>query len=363
MIPYANDRFSKENENKFTLIISEDQNNWKYYYTQYSKVFNFLMDVANKKQYQMNCQHMSFMFIFRHTVELMLKYIASEKGIEIQHTHNLRQLANELGTDFPALITELPHLFVEGDGSMFRYDTDIDGNSYFGTYNVLEVYSDCHVFVQFTKINNRQIPLYPISQDIDINDKALKHELSFYTRECRGLGGIRSHYDMTIDTLVKGVINGLLSISDIYLPLFFLLRHGIELALKNNIQDLGNKVSNRELKKIGETHSIEQLYHILMSYIKPAVEKIPQGDPFKSETEFFIQDVVKLETCIHNLDVQSKAFRYPNMVVPPLLRKNSLRETLKLYYSTDAFLTNAVNVLMYYGYLEVGDDKLAEFYY
>ena len=163
--------------------------------------------------------------------------------------------------------------------------------------------------------------------------------------------------------LVKGVINGHLSINDIYLPLFFLLRHGIELALKSNIQDIGNKVPIEQQQKIGGTHSIEQLYHILLSYIRPAVEKIPQGDKFRTETESFAKDVSKLNKCIHNLDVHSRAFRFPSMERPLALKRKSLIDALKFYYSTDAFLTNAVNVLLFAGYLEVGDDKLAEFYY
>ena len=157
--------------------------------------------------------------------------------------------------------------------------------------------------------------------------------------------------------------NGHLSINDIYLPLFFLLRYGIELALKSNIQDIGNKVPIEQQQKIGGTHSIEQLYHILLSYIRPAVEKIPQGDKFRTETESFAKDVSKLNKCIHNLDVHSRAFRFPSMERPLALKRKSLIDALKLYYSTDAFLTNAVNVLLFAGYLEVGDDKLAEFYY
>lgn len=363
MIPYTHNRFSSNNEKKFLICSSCCQNNWEYYYLQYSKVFEFLLGIANEKQYQMNCQHMSFMFIFRHTVELMLKYIASEKGIEPQHEHNLKKLANDIDTDFHSLIQSLPHLFIEGDGAMFRYDTSIDDNLYLGTYNVLEVYLDCQVFVQFTKNYEKKYSLYPIRQDIDINDKRLKSELSFYTHECRGLGGIRSHYDTTIDLLVQGVINGHLSVNGIYLPLFFLLRHGIELALKDNLQDLGNKIPTQKQKKIREIHSIEQLYNILFDFIKPAIDKIPQDDPFKAETESLIQGVAILKKCIHNLDVQSKAFRFPNVVNPLVLKRNSLIESLKLYYATDAFLTNAVNVLSYADYLEIGDDKLAEMYY
>ncbi len=85
--------------------------------------------------------------------------------------------------------------------------------------------------------------------------------------------------------------------------------------------------------------------------------------PFKAETESLIQGVAILKKCIHNLDVQSKAFRFPNVVNPLVLKRNSLIESLKLYYATDAFLTNAVNVLSYADYLEIGDDKLAEMYY
>lgn len=363
MIPYAKDRFSKENVNIFTLLVSDYQNNWEYYYIQYSKVLDFLLGIANEKHYQINCQHRSFMFIFRHTVELMLKYVANEKGIAPRNTHNLKELANEIDADFSTLISALPNLFPEDDGAMFKYDASKDGSPYFGAHHILYAYSDCQAFVRFTKSNEGRFSLYPISQDVDINDKKLKHELSFYTHECRGLGVIRSHYDITIDMLVLGVIKGQLSINDIYLPLLFLLRHGIELALKSNIQDIGNKVPIKKQQKIGGIHSIEQLYHILLSYIEPAVEKIPQGDKFKIETESFIQNVAKLNNCIHNLDVHSRAFRFPSVERPLALKRDSLVEALKLYYSTDAFLTNAVKVLMYSGYLEIGDDKLAEFYY
>lgn len=363
MIPYAHERFSKENEKKFSITVSNYHNDWKYYYIQYSKVFEYLLGLANEKQYQINCQHRSFMFIFRHTVELMLKYIASENGIEPQNTHNLMKLANNLGPDFSTLIQSLTHLFAEGDGAMFRYDTGIDGNPYFGTYNVLEVYLDCQAFIQFTKDNYGRFSLYPICQEIDVNDKILKHELSFYTHECRGLGCIRSHYDFTTDFLVQGVINGHLSINDIYLPLLFLLRHGIELALKSNLQDIGNKIPIDKQEEIGGIHSIERLYHILLNYIKPAVDKIPQGEKFKAETESFIQNTELLNKCIHNLDTQSKTFRFPNMTNPLVLKEKSLIDALKLYYATDAFLTNAVDVLLFAGYIEVGDDKLAELYY
>ena len=363
MIPYAKDRFSKENERKFALTVSNYQNNWEYYYIQYSKVLDFLLGIANEKHYLINCQHRSFMFIFRHTVELMLKYVANEEAIAPRNTHNLKELANEIDADFSTLISTLPNLFAEDDGAIFRYDTSKDGNPYFGKYHILHAYLDCQVFIQFTRSNKDRFSLYPISQEIDLKDKIMKHELSFYTNECRGLGVIRSHYDYTIDMIVKSVINGHLSIKDIYLPLFFLLRHGIELALKSNIQDIGNKVPIKEQQKIGGTHSIEQLYHILMSYIRPAVDKIPQGEIFRIETESLIKDVSRLNNCIHNLDVHSKAFRFPSIKSPLTLNRNSLINTLKLYYSTDAFLTNAVNVLMYSGYLEVGDDKLAELYY
>lgn len=87
MIPYAKDRFSKENVNIFTLLVSDYQNNWEYYYIQYSKVLDFLLGIANEKHYQINCQHRTFMFIFRHTVELMLKYVANEKGIAPPEIH------------------------------------------------------------------------------------------------------------------------------------------------------------------------------------------------------------------------------------------------------------------------------------
>ena len=175
MIPYAKDRFSKENERKFALTVSNYQNNWEYYYIQYSKVLDFLLGIANEKHYLINCQHRSFMFIFRHTVELMLKYVANEEAIAPRNTHNLKELANEIDADFSTLISTLPNLFAEDDGAIFRYDTSKDGNPYFGKYHILHAYLDCQVFIQFTRSNKDRFSLYPISQEIDLKDKIMKH--------------------------------------------------------------------------------------------------------------------------------------------------------------------------------------------
>ena len=161
MIPYAKDRFSKENERKFALTVSNYQNNWEYYYIQYSKVLDFLLGIAN------------------------------EEAIAPRNTHNLKELANEIDADFSTLISTLPNLFAEDDGAIFRYDTSKDGNPYFGKYHILHAYSDCQVFIQFTRSNKDRFSLYPISQGIDLKDKIMKHELSFYTNECRDLGVIR----------------------------------------------------------------------------------------------------------------------------------------------------------------------------
>ncbi|MDY4839964.1 MAG: hypothetical protein SO160_10545 [Lachnospiraceae bacterium] len=137
MLPYTYDRFSKGNENRFTLPVSDYHNNWEYYYIQYSKVLDFLLGIANEKHYQINCQHRSFMFIFRHTVELMLKYVVNEKGIAPRNTHNLKELANEIDADFSTLISALPNLFPEDDGAMFKYDASKDGIPYFGVHHIL----------------------------------------------------------------------------------------------------------------------------------------------------------------------------------------------------------------------------------
>ena len=359
MIPFASNRFIGNNGSKFYIKPSLYKNEWSYYYKQYITAYDYLIGIANNKQYQMNCQFMSFMFIFRQSVELMLKYQLSTINQVIPLTHSLSKLAEGLDERFIRLVNNTPKLYPDSDGSQFRYYNSNDGTPYFHHSEILKVANDCNTFINFA---NNDCPIVHIKNSINPRDKVIDHELCFYTSECRGLGFVRSHYDMTLDCLTLAIINGGLDANDIYLPILFLIRHGIELAIKSNLLDLGNSLSEKGQRALVNEHNVFQLFKLLSENIEGAINSIPKDDKFRTEAERYKTKVIELKDLIHKFDAKSDIFRYPggkNLK----FKEDVILTALKLYYETDAFLTNAVLVLFEAGYLEIGDDVIYQYYY
>lgn len=354
MIPYAEGRFNSSNAIKFYIKPSKYKNCWEYYYKQYLTAFDYLLRNAILKHYSTNCQFMSFMFLFRHSVELLLKYVISISKTDVPQTHILSKLTQNLDERFKILISSLPHLYPETDGLRYRYYVGKDGMPFFNKSEILDVIDDCNVFIQFC---NSDSSLLHFQNAINPNDKKLKHELSFYTNECHGLGIVRTHYDFTLDTLICGITNDDLSVNEVYLPILFLVRHGIELAIKNNLLDLGNVLSYDNKIALNNEHNLFQLYKILAKYVDEAIKQIPIGEKFRDESENYNSTLIKLKNLIHKFDTNSYAFRYP-YDKKLKFKKEEVLSALQLYYETDAFLSNAVMVLCEEGYLTIGDDVL-----
>lgn len=358
MIPYSKDRFVSSNTAKFFIKPQKYENCWGYYYKQYLTAFDFLLRNANLKRYRTNCQFMSFMFLFRHTVELLLKYEIS-KSSNVPPSHILSELINSTDERFKSLISSLPHLFPEDDGAQFRYYVGKDGMPFFNKSEILDVIDDCNTFIQFC---NSDASILHFQNTINPKDIILRHELSFYTNECRGIGHVRSHFDFTLDTLVCGITNDELDVNDVYLPILFIIRHGIELAIKNNLFDLGEALSQDSIKTLNNEHSLFQLYKLLAKYVDEAIYHIPKDDPFRDESNKYNSKLIKLKNLVHKFDAKSYAFRYPSEKNLKF-KKDEVLLALQLYYETDAFLSNAVLVLFEAGYLTIGDDVIYHYYY
>lgn len=358
MIPFAKDRFNEDNGYKFHIKTSLYKNKWKYYYQQYISTFDYLIGLANNKQYSLNSQFMSFMFIFRQSVELMLKYQISQTGKIVPETHSLMDLAKCLNGSYLDLIQQMPNLYPDTDGALFRYLETKDGTRFFNSNLNLMVFDDCSSFINYS---NKNPSLLRISNVISINNRNLRNKFSFYTNECYGLGIIRTHYDTTLDTLVCGVLNDEIIIDNCFLPIMFLLRHGIELALKGNLLYLGNNLSIENRIVIINEHNLFKLYKILALYLESAIKSVTDIK-FKDESNNYLSRLRTLKDYIHQLDAKSYAFRNPTQK-NLIFKKTDILDMLELYYETDAFLTNAVLALFEAGYLEIGDDVIYQFYY
>ena len=143
-----------ENETNFTFIPLH-QSTWVYYLKQYIAVLDYLLGIANKKRYRINCQYMPFMFIFRHTVELFLKTLLYDRDKVHINTHKLADVYEPVKDLLPLDFKErIDVLDWNGNGSEFRYIEDRENKRYFSGEQ-LKAYYSCAYFVE---IYNKLFP-------------------------------------------------------------------------------------------------------------------------------------------------------------------------------------------------------------
>lgn len=347
-------KFSNINLAKLDISSVKVSLGWKDYLTQYLTAFDCLLGLANKRKYQMNRKFMPFMFIFRHSVELYLKIECQNKGVDVGQlkTHSLAQLGAmaQIPQDF---LDNLKELFCDTDGSLFRYLANKNNQSDFGGQEELEVINACCFWVDYCNNNS----IYSFKNNLE-EDKKSRWELTFHINECDSLGVLRNQYDDALAYLLQCVKDGIVAVGDIYMPLLFLLRHSIELAFKDSLGELGNKLDSKKYGKVVESHSLEKLYNFLKISLDSAISKIPQADPFYKECCDKRQEVEVLTPLIQQLDAKSQSFRFPK---PDLsIKKDTLSEIVSMYQKADSYLSWCVQVLFESGYLEIDDDLLDE---
>lgn len=91
--------------------------------------------VENMKVFRMNQMCMPFLFLCRHTLELLIKAVLNSKQRKIKKIHKLQELWDELknnivinNADFDMLINVLD--IIDDDGCKLRYASDGKGNNY-----------------------------------------------------------------------------------------------------------------------------------------------------------------------------------------------------------------------------------------
>ncbi len=142
--------------------------------------------------------------------------------------------------------------------------------------------------------------------------------------------------------------------SDVYLPLLFLIRHSMELGLKSNLADAKEYLLPNKLNVIQNEHSICKLFNLLNGIINKALMEIKESN-FKEKTKSYHDLLQQLNTEIHKLDSDSYYFRFPYKKDGTLsqfrLEKSETYKILNLCQKVDAYLTFAIPVLKHYGYI------------
>lgn len=347
-------------ENLLQINTNNHRRTWEYYYEQYHKAFRVLLEIAKQKRYRTNCKFMPFLFIMRHSLELFLKEKISNTSTPWRvygKSHNLTDLYQIANINEEKFLEFFDCLNCNSEGDCFRYLLDKEGNRHFVLGKKIKAFDACNYYCLFLD-NDNSLTKGGI-------DRKLQSELTFHTIDCHTLGIIGTQYDFAIRDILLAIQSRLISINDVYLPLLFLLRHCLEIKLKAAILDLGDIVEEKDRREAYHTHSVSSLYDILYKFIDDPIKTI-EDSKFKKESIRFQEVTGQYKDAIQSLDANSYLFRFPkdrrgnnSNFIPKL---NCVSEILELYWESDPFLCFLIPVLFEAGVLNIGDDKVREYY-
>lgn len=346
---------------KFALAPTDHAFSWAHYYKIYNQTFNKITAKGLTQNYAFNPAAHALMFLLRHTLELNLKYNLNLNGKAIPASHVLADLANGFGdpSAVPAGLTKvILHLQSDGDGSCWRYW----GNSYDGLpyFNYTERFELVPVIKELNDIaSSPDYQFDPVSAPFNYENNPVKWDLTLHMGQCYNDWHVKCEYDEAISMLIGMVESGEARLKDIYLPLLFLIRHAIELALKRNIAEIQPVSEDISQKDMRAKHSLAQLYNVFSQYLDKLDMSKLQQTTLDQYTEYRT-NYDKLNDALHQLDSHSRAFRYPfdkeGNPHPLNLQKTQLRDILKLYQLTDPFLTFTTNILIENNLLDYDPD-------
>lgn len=336
-------------ENKLEIDFNRHEYSWEYYLGQYISAFACILDIARAKRYKINKMSMPFLFLMRHSVELLLKYLIVSNNKKVPNTHKITALAEGLGAGCKEFVAKLDVLYCDTAGDCFRYP-DVIGE-FKNKSTKLQSVDVCNCFIEFYNANRPQTfkSIEPLCES-----KKMNNELFFKPSENRTLGQFSTSYDFAIFELLNLIQNDSISIQDIYLPLLFFYRHTLELKLKDEI-----KTIKPDCKLLCKEHSVCKLKNVFENIVKDAIERI--DDPkFKELSKDYMCKTLRFEEVIHNLDKNSLYFRYPfdengEEQLISSIKKTTIYTIYTYYKVTDSFLSFAVYHLSELGYLDINE--------
>ena len=357
MIFFTLDLNTPEEKARFQIDENTHTASWDFYCECYSYTIRKIIATGLSEDYALNCRAKPLLFLIRHYIELCIKRNLNDNNIGFATTHDLISLLELMPNQgyvpngFTSIATELNY---DGKGECFRYDKDHNGHLFFNgchTKNLANILRD-YLALQ----GNAVFLIDSLCEEFPINN-ITNWDLTFHLHEASTLGQIRTQYDHVIEYIVKGVESEEYDLNKVYLPLFFLIRHSIEIALKNNIYDASELTNIRSDKELKKPHSIDSLFNHFAGetgYVKKTNKDL------SPDTQATIQnhliDYNKLKKMIHKLDTNSYFLRFPfdNNKNPHKLSisKNTLVEVIRLYMVTDTFITFTNDVLREEGILQ-----------
>ena len=343
----------KEAKKKFQFDKENHLSTWEHYSVCYNYTIEKIFSKGLQRNYAFNCRARGILFLIRHNLELCVKHNLELNGYAIPLSHSFEDLLPEFEDEkiipkgFREVIDKINY---DSEGTCYRYYKDKNTGKPFFKFDdqikladLLKDYNKIPSSETFRKGN--------ICEPFDYENRRIKWDLTFHMGECNGLGHIRTQYDEVIEFLVEGVLFEEYDINRVYLPLLFLIRHSLEIALKFNIQEARKIFSLVTSENLDTIHSLRDLYNYFggkngyLSKIdteKMSLESKWQYDDYKEQYE-------QLNETIHKLDTNSHFFRFPvdkkGKTHSLNMKVGDLYKILRLYYLTDPFITFTNGVL------------------
>jgi hypothetical protein len=344
----------KKAEESFQFDKKKHLSNWEHYSNCYNYAILKIFNKGFKQNYAFDCRARAILFLVRHSLELTIKKNLETNGLHIQNTHNFEYLfpAFDEKVVVPKGFYELTKKFNhDSDGSCYRYyKNKVNEKPYFKSGDRIVL---SEILKEYNQIpRSEEFEIGEICEEFEYDNKKIQWDLTLHMGESIGLSQIRTEYDNVIEFLVEGVLENEYDINKIYLPLLFLIRHALELALKSNLQ-AARKISPDKVQDIDfdSIHSLSKLYRYFgddtgylskLDLSKMSEETKKQYSAYKAQYE-------ELNNVIHQLDSNSLFFRFPvdtkGKIQPIFFKGDSLYKILKLYYLTDPFITFTLDVL------------------
>ena len=331
------------------LQIAEHSATWEFYLESYNYVVYKIFEKGLTRNYEFNCRAKAIMFLIRHTFELCLKYNLNKTGQDIPFTHDLEELidavkpAERISPDFRIAVCMMNS---DPDGAAYRYFKGYDNKPYFNNgerYELGKVIEFCN-----RGFSTDQFYLPLLFPETDYRKRSTWWALTFHLGESQQLAHVRSQYDLTLEFIIEGLITDGWDINKLYLPILFLIRHSLEIALKYNISEIQRFTSLIKDQDFSHEHSLARLFNVYNGFLNHLDISTLHSDTIK-QMRNFQEKYSTLNEQIHILDSNSRQFRFPvdkiSKSMSIELRRINLIEILKLYYYTDPFITFTNDVL------------------
>ena len=273
----------------------------------------------------------SAMYLYRQAIELLCKGIVATyfdskttKSLFLEYRHNVFDLFKQFISQYEIIIPEAEKDWlveylskleqIDKNSNLFRYPIK-DGILKDYNDNFLDIVDMANGFNQSYAILYKYLDekYMPLKYSNDIDTSMSTDVLHFASHGIGNCMLYQSIWDDGYYTHIKGfseVVIILMEKQTIDLwklfPLLFLLRHAIELSLKQMLHSRTDYCVNKKVQNsIKSTHN---LYKKLWKNVKPIVTHYAQGNNYDLE-QIDIADKCLLE--LHTIDTSGFVFRYP----------------------------------------------------